>query len=94
MCASMSSSAISACPTCFLVLVHADGTSLRRLSVLETVVDVGGLPAGVLPVLDVLREEGKIVIGPVVRWFSGSGGDKLWVVDGVLWRIKAKFGNW
>lgn len=48
--------AVSACPTCFPVLVHADGPGLRNLSVLQTVVDVGGLPTGVLPVLDVLGE--------------------------------------
>lgn len=48
--------AISVCPTCFLVLVHTNGSSLRRLAVLQTVVDVGGLPAGILPVLDVLVE--------------------------------------
>lgn len=49
--------AVSAPPTCFLVLVHADGPGLRRLAALQAVVDVGGLPAGVLPVLDVLQEE-------------------------------------
>lgn len=52
----VTSSAISVCPTCFLVLVHADGPGLRGLAILQTVVDVGGLPAGVLPVLDVLVE--------------------------------------
>lgn len=56
MCMCVSSSAISVCPTCFLVLVHANGPGLRRLPILETVVDVGRLPAGILPVLDVLVE--------------------------------------
>lgn len=55
----MCPAAVSACPTCFPVLVHAHGPCLRRLAVLQTVVDVGGLPAGVLPVLDVLVEVEK-----------------------------------
>lgn len=50
------SSALSVCPTCFPILVHADGPGLRRLPILQTVVDVGGLPAGIFPVLDVLVE--------------------------------------
>lgn len=51
------SGAVSACPTCFHVQLHADGPGLRRLAALQAVVDVGGLPAGVLPVLDVLQTE-------------------------------------
>lgn len=49
--------AISAQPTCFHVRVHAAGPRLRRLAALQTVVDVGRLPASVLPVLDVLQTE-------------------------------------
>lgn len=53
----VSSIAVSIHPTCFLVVVvHGDGPSLRRLPVLQTVVDVGCLPAGILPVLDVLMQ--------------------------------------
>lgn len=51
------SGAVSARPTCFPVRVHGDGPGLRRLAALQAVVDVGGLPAGVLPVLDVLQAE-------------------------------------
>lgn len=43
-------------PTCVLAVLHADGSGLRRLPAPQTVVDVGGLPAGVLPVLNVLQE--------------------------------------
>lgn len=47
--------AVSAQPTCFHIRVHANRPRLRRLAALQAVVDVGGLPAGVLPVLDVLQ---------------------------------------
>lgn len=53
------SGAVSARPTCFHVRLHADGPGLRRLAALQAVVDVGGLPAGVLPVLDVLQVKGQ-----------------------------------
>lgn len=49
------SGAVSARPTCFPL--HGDGPGLRRLAAFQAVVDVGGLPAGVLPVLDVLQAE-------------------------------------
>lgn len=52
----MSSDVISGIPTCFLVFVHANGPGLRCLPILQTVVDVGGLPAGIFPVLDILVE--------------------------------------
>lgn len=49
--------AVSAQPTCFHVRVHAAGPRLWHLAILQTVVDVGRLPASVFSVLDVLQTE-------------------------------------
>lgn len=82
------------CPTCFLVLVHANGTGLRRLPVLQTVVDVGRLPAGILPVLDVLEGEGgEMLSGAFETRFQPQGTDPWrtdpWAEQGSLfWRAE------